>query len=245
MVEPPSPLDAMHNRLRFARKRAGFPNAALAVRKFGWNPSRYRAHENGQNPFKLKDAQDYAAAFNCSVAWLMTGDRYFMQESSGHNIFYVEDVLQIDNVEDIHVPQRGAVCLGVWKDVDLADSTRPIQNRLAPLDPRFPADVQFDILAEGDSSSRIAQDGHLIRCVDVERANLVLRDRDFVVIERRNPQGLIEVSARQVQKNGDIIELLSASRDPRLKSQILLYDGKADKQEIKIIGKVLWVYKEL
>lgn len=64
----------MSDRLRLARENAGFNSARSAALAIGVNPSTYGAHENGQNNFKTKDAEFYAAAFKVSAAWLLTGE---------------------------------------------------------------------------------------------------------------------------------------------------------------------------
>jgi len=61
-------------RLRKAREHAGFDSAADAAARFGWVPSTYAAHENGQNGY-ANDAAKYAKAFKTSVAFLLEGER--------------------------------------------------------------------------------------------------------------------------------------------------------------------------
>lgn len=68
-------MDTMGERLRAARKNAKFGSARSAAIRFGWPPSTYAAHENGQNEFDAEAAQDYARAFRVSAAWLLTGER--------------------------------------------------------------------------------------------------------------------------------------------------------------------------
>lgn len=67
-------MEEMADRLRAAREAAGYERAADAVHAFGWKPSTYFAHENGQNGFKKAAAQKYAQAFRVSAAWLLTGE---------------------------------------------------------------------------------------------------------------------------------------------------------------------------
>jgi phage repressor protein C with HTH and peptisase S24 domain len=61
-------------RLRQARERAGFTSARSAALQFGWIPSTYASHENGQTPVPVKEASKYARAFKVSAAWLLTGE---------------------------------------------------------------------------------------------------------------------------------------------------------------------------
>jgi len=63
----------MHTRLREARERAGFPDAASAARRFGWGETTYRSHENGQRGFKQRTATEYARAFRVRAEWLLFG----------------------------------------------------------------------------------------------------------------------------------------------------------------------------
>ncbi|MBN2759481.1 MAG: helix-turn-helix transcriptional regulator [Rhodobacteraceae bacterium] len=63
----------MHERLRQAREKAGFEDAASAARRFGWGLSSYRSHENGQRGYKLDKAIAYGRAFRVSPEWLLFG----------------------------------------------------------------------------------------------------------------------------------------------------------------------------
>lgn len=64
----------MNERLKKARLDAGFKTASAAIDKLNWNSSTYRAHENGQNNFKVDHAKLYAEAYGVSPSWLMIGD---------------------------------------------------------------------------------------------------------------------------------------------------------------------------
>ena len=64
----------MNDRLRDARITAGFVSATDAIDYCGWKSSTYRAHENGQNNFKIEDASRYSKAYGVSTAWLLIGD---------------------------------------------------------------------------------------------------------------------------------------------------------------------------
>lgn len=62
-----------HERLKEARVRARYAEAADAARAFGWNEVTYRSHENGQRGLRPDVAKKYARAFRVSMAWLLTG----------------------------------------------------------------------------------------------------------------------------------------------------------------------------
>jgi len=66
-----NPLDTPNERLRHARKAAGFKSASAAARKFGWGDAAYRHHENGTRAYNFAQAMQYAEAFVTSVHWLL------------------------------------------------------------------------------------------------------------------------------------------------------------------------------
>jgi hypothetical protein len=63
----------LSKRLKQARIRAGFAEAAAAARHFGWVIPTYFAHENGTRGFGFRRAQVYATAFDVDGVWLLTG----------------------------------------------------------------------------------------------------------------------------------------------------------------------------
>ena len=58
------------SRLRQARLNAGFKSARSAAVRFGWRPSTYTAHENGQNDYDGDAAVVYARAFRVEPEYL-------------------------------------------------------------------------------------------------------------------------------------------------------------------------------
>lgn len=63
-----------NDRLKKARENAKFKSARSAALRFGWNPSTYASHENGQTPVPPDAAKVYARAFKCSQGWILTGE---------------------------------------------------------------------------------------------------------------------------------------------------------------------------
>ena len=64
----------MHQRLKEARIKAGYRTATAAIDACGWASSTYRAHENGQNGFKVEDAKLYGEAYRVNPSWLLLGE---------------------------------------------------------------------------------------------------------------------------------------------------------------------------
>lgn len=67
-------VKTMHERLKEARLKAGYRTATAAIDACGWASSTYRAHENGQNGFKINHAKNYGEAYGVSPSWLLLGE---------------------------------------------------------------------------------------------------------------------------------------------------------------------------
>src|SRR4051812_3069292 len=61
-------------RLRRARKEAGFKGPAEAAARFHWSKDTYKSHENGIRGITPTAARRYGKAFRVSAAWLLTGE---------------------------------------------------------------------------------------------------------------------------------------------------------------------------
>lgn len=236
--------DTLASRLKTARLKAGFASAAAACEQYGWALSKYRAHENGQNPFKVKDAEIYAKAYGVSSAWLLTGTG--ASSNISHNNYILPVAKSPHNIQHKggDIPLIAICCVGIWREgflsegADLEDGS----DRLAPIDPRFKSEDQFDIKIQGNAFNKHASDGSYLRCINISNLNADIKDGDFVVIQRHK-DNLSEVSAKKVRKNGNGIELINETDDPRLKDQVILLDYEKD--DITIIGKVIWTYRNL
>ncbi|MEM9584810.1 MAG: helix-turn-helix transcriptional regulator [Pseudomonadota bacterium] len=65
-------MEEPNDRLKAARKAAGYSSAQSACDAFGWKYPTYIGHENGLRGFK-GEAQNYAQVFRVSLEWLLTG----------------------------------------------------------------------------------------------------------------------------------------------------------------------------
>lgn len=66
-------MSSLNERLRQARKDAGYESAADAAKAFGWKTAGYTHHENGTRGVKPELARRYAKAFRKPVEWLLYG----------------------------------------------------------------------------------------------------------------------------------------------------------------------------
>lgn len=63
----------LHERLRAARKAAGYATAKDAAEAFGWNRNTVTSNENGNRTFSRESAERYASAYRVDLGWLLTG----------------------------------------------------------------------------------------------------------------------------------------------------------------------------
>lgn len=66
-------METMGDRLRWARKRAGYAKPMDAIRAFGFTKSTYIQHENGTRGFPSRAAQRYSTVYRVDLEWLLTG----------------------------------------------------------------------------------------------------------------------------------------------------------------------------
>lgn len=65
--------EAIANRLRDARIKAGFKSVVEAAKRLGVPYQTYAAHENGNRAFDNESAAVYARRYKVSLDWLLTG----------------------------------------------------------------------------------------------------------------------------------------------------------------------------
>ena len=63
----------IHDRLKEARRQAGYASATEAARAFGWTVSSYLGYENGDREPGKEMARRIAGAYRVSLEWLLTG----------------------------------------------------------------------------------------------------------------------------------------------------------------------------
>jgi transcriptional regulator with XRE-family HTH domain len=126
----------VNERLRWARKAAGYDTAADAARAFGWNEVTYTSHENGIRNPRPPTVQRYARALNVTFAWLQTGEGIKSAANpipvvgyigAGEMIFSVDDHAQGAGLDTAprppDVPHDDLVALRIR-----GDSMRPLRE---------------------------------------------------------------------------------------------------------------------
>lgn len=65
---------SMNERLKAARKQAGYSSASEAANALGISIGTYAGHENGNRAFDVETAKRYAKFFKVPLTWLLTGE---------------------------------------------------------------------------------------------------------------------------------------------------------------------------
>lgn len=214
-------------RLKKARKDAGFRTATEAAGALGIPYPTYASHENGSRQYETDEAVIYARKFKVPIEWLLTG-------KSG-------SVTPIRNTTLASIPVVGIVRAGAWQDVDAGDSGL---YDMVPAAPDAPPEWQRAYTVEGTSLDKIARAGDILICLDVIGSRVEINDGDLVVVERSRFNGqMVERTAKRVRRTLTGFELWPESNDPQYQEPIRI-NGVANGDEIRIAAKVLWIMKK-
>lgn len=224
-------MRAKHERLRQARKDAGYNSVRDAARALGMVYSTYAGHENGAREFDDQDAQRYARKFRVSLEWLLTGR--------------LSPTIQPVKNPVATIPLSGIVRAGTWQEADSGGGFE--LQRFVPSAPDAPAEWQYAFTVEGTSLNRIAQPGDVLICLDLIKSQASIENNDLVIVERLRYGGqMLERTAKRVRKTTAGFELWPESDDPEFQEPIHLDGGDENDEttEIRVAAKVLWIMRK-
>lgn len=137
----------------------------------------------------------------------------------------------------------GEVAAGVFRSVSGSDRSY-FESTTVPGDSRYPADRQFDLTVRGTSINRIAFDGDLLRCVYVGASEP--NNGDLVIVEKHRSDGIVETTAKILHRRDNVVELRPYSTDPSWSKPLVIeYNSHADDATVRIIAKVLFIYRPI
>ena len=221
----------MSNRLKKARMAAGFKTARIAAESLGKNYNTYAAHENGARGVPIPHAEQYARKFKVSLEWLLTG----RGEDKADSV-----QMPISGT----VPILGTVAAGIWQEIDAAldepDGFIPYMPTL-----KHSQDSYFALVVRGKSMNKLFPDGSVLMCLDVAKSGIQIMENDIAIVERRKEQdGLREVTAKRVRRNGNNLELWPESTEMQFQTPLIINDSNKD-VDVCIIARVVGVYSEM
>lgn len=150
----------------------------------------------------------------------------------------------IESGRELHFPiveglrLQGTVAAGVWLEAQESQDSEVERVPVAP-DQRYPADAQYALRVVGNSVDKVAADGSVVTCVDVQESGIDVRPGDLVWVERRRG-GLVESTVKRLRKGTNGLELWPESNDPLHQEKLSVGAREAD-TEVLIRGLVIHV----
>lgn len=193
------------DRLREARKKAGFGSAAAAAEAFGWQEAGYRHHENGTRNFGPDAAKKYGRAFKVKPAWLLGWEG-------------ADDNPPAEEPEDNRLIVNAAVEAGVWRQTEEWNDERSfvIEERPSPV----PGAKRFGLVVAGRSMDEIYEPGTVLDCVSIFKNGVQPETGDHVIVERVRPDGLRELTVKEYLEQDGRYFLLPRSTHPDFQEKI-------------------------
>lgn len=170
-------------RLREARAKAGYQDAAKAARAFGWGEAGYRHHENGTRDFGPDAARKYGRAYKVKAGWLLALGGV---DERPPTITPTSDSLIVN----------ASVEAGVWREAVEWNDERSfvIENMPSPI----PAGSRFGLRVEGFSMDLDYQPGTVLDCISIFKNGVQPQTGDHVIAENRRADGLRELTVKEL-----------------------------------------------
>jgi phage repressor protein C with HTH and peptisase S24 domain len=221
------PLDTPHERLEWARRRAGFASKAAFADAAGVPQVTYRAYENGQNGF-AKSAALFARKLGVSAEWLLEGGPEPMTTPPSPAVVAAPKAEEVDAIEMVGIQHIDmAYGLGTTFAVDYPDVEvlRFPKAWIETITHAPPATLTWT-RGKGDSMEPTIRDGDLVL---LDRSQRVLTERDamwaFTIGE--------EAAIKRLRRQGEVCEIFSDNPNVPPDKQML--------RDMNIVGRVVFV----
>lgn len=220
----------MAERLRQARKEAGYDSAQAAAEAFGWNPAAYRHHENGTRRFGPDAAKKYGRAFKVRPGWLLGLER-------------VEKALAANQADEDRLIVNGSVEAGAWRSSEHWNDERSfvIEGMPSPI----AGAERFGLVTVGNSMDEFYEPGTVLDCVSIFKGGVPPQSGDHVIVERVRPDGLRELTVKEYREEDGRYLLVPRSTRPGYHP--IEYSGPdidqpAGDETVQVIGFVISAY---
>lgn len=217
-------------RLKAARKKAGYESAADAARAFGWTESAYRHHENGTRDFGADAAKKYGRAFKVKPGWLLGLDN--LDQSVPPNRLAESERLVVN----------GSVEAGVWRASEYWNDERAfvIEGMPSPV----PGARRFGMVVVGHSMDVFYEPGTVLDCISIFDNGVKPANGDHVIVECIRSDGLRELTVKEYKEENGGYWLVP--RSSRKEFRPLEYPGPDNghdgDSEIRVIAFVIAAY---
>lgn len=203
------------NALKHFRKKAGLSQQKLADAADTSQPQILRL-EGSRRKLTKEWAERLAPHLGVSAETLMfpPDDFEIVPEGAGH---------VVDDSDGLEVP--GEVAAGRFMSTEGAvDETVYDRAPITP-DARYPKHAQYGLVVRGTSINRIAIDGDILHCVDIQASGHMPQSGELVIVEQIHLGGhMRERTAKVLKEVGDerFVELWPDSDDPKWQDPILI-----------------------
>lgn len=216
-------------RLKAARKSAGFSSAADAAKAFGWPEPAYRHHENGTRGYGADAAKKYGRAFKVKPGWLL-------------GLEHVDRIPLTDSTEDDRLVVNGSVEAGVWRSSEHWNDERAfvIEGMPSPIT----GAKRFGMVVAGYSMDEFYEPGTVLDCISIFKGGTAPATGDHVIVECVRPDGLRELTVKEYREENGRYWLVPRSKKPDFKP--MEYPGPdaehIGESEVRVIAFVIADY---
>lgn len=141
------------------------------------------------------------------------------------------------------IPTKGEVAAGQWLDLEAEQDYRQFEQHPITAAPTYPVEAQYGLIVRGTSMNRVAAEGTVLHCLDLALAGVEPVNDDIVIIERRRQQeGLREVTAKRIRREGDTVILAPDSTDPKWKPIKFKTTKPPEDVTVSVVALVIGLY---
>jgi SOS-response transcriptional repressor LexA len=216
-------------RLKKARKDAGYRSASAAAEALGISYPTYATHENGTRTPKARDLYLYAKRFKVAQSWLLDGKDG--STASDHPVTPVQQI-RVEGVSQA----------GMFRDISLIEDDEHERKTIpAPVNPKYAHAHQYALLVAGDSMNNKFQDGSYVTCAEWAGLGKELKHGMILHVERVKAGSMIETTIKTyIERDGKRWLEPDSTNSKHLPIEV---NGSLD-TEIHIKGAVIGSYTE-
>lgn len=216
-------LDSPGGRLKWARSQSGFDTAADFAKRYGYNPTSYRAYENNQNGFS-KLAHEFGDKLGVPGRWLLEGGDLERADNGTPSEAQAREMgLALIPELELGYSMGGGSIFNDYRQTGFV----PFQREWLRAFMRGTFADMFVARGEGDSMMPTLLDGDIV-LIDTAQRTIDKQDRiwalsygDLGMIKRirRLPNGIYRITS-----DNPVVEAIEVADD-----------------EMHVVGRVVWV----
>jgi SOS-response transcriptional repressor LexA len=186
------------DRLKQARRKAGYETAKDAADAMGVSVATYIQHENGTRGFPAGKAERYARFFRVAPEWLLYGSKTFDAKvvELGPRLFL-----------------KGEVAAGVWREAWEMDPDE-WEMFTGRADVAAPVQKRFGLRVAGNSMDLVYPEGTILECVEYDHEEPVPSGKRVIVLRTR-VDGTKEATVKElIRDDSDVVWFVPRSNNP-------------------------------